>query len=482
MSRLHLMKIFSPTLQFSARDLALVDDAPLKPRLTDNAKGAGRLLGDCEDNFGDMEGSNMFKRIIRNLSIVVRGLAVVALFATASYAQGVHLVKVGWDTAHPNGNPVVAFDSPDLLKTAFDTAWNLSRAPIRDAIKKAISKGDALGPGYTAHPDSIVCNMAPSGTLQIASSGDQITLTYLVKGNYLEFTSTQPTACGSECDPRISFTYDLLLTATINVPTTTQSLSFGTVSVQVQNAGNFDSHNFAGDVAKAVADIIKFFGGPDFVAMLANKIDQQRFDFTNQANAALAPVNQLLQQLAQAGYSLFGGSFDPIQKKLMLRAAAPLTTIKVSVGSFTDHVKVDPQYASRVNTYPQVNLDDSSPYFPNQGGNFSLTFPKSMAVDRFQLIIYRDVKYQMIPWPKDPKQVNDPEVAHPPYKTVPEAYRGSILLVKVEYNPSSHVFTGTIFDTATLSNQPVGTVTGREGQQAHAVGGPSSADVWFTVN
>jgi hypothetical protein len=62
----------------------------------------------------------------------------------------------------------VAFDSPDLLKTAFDTAWNLSRAPICDAISNTIGKGDALGKGYTAY--NIVCKMAPSGTLQTASS------------------------------------------------------------------------------------------------------------------------------------------------------------------------------------------------------------------------------------------------------------------------------------------------------------------------
>jgi len=422
----------------------------------------------------------MFKRIISSLSIVVGGLAAIAALATASHAQGVQLVKVGWDTAHPNGNPVVAFDSQDLLKTAFDTAWNLSRAPICDAITNTIGKPDAVMQGQQLY--NIVCKLAPSGTLQVASSNNQVTLSYLVSGNYLEFTSTQPTVCGSECDPRFSFVYDLHITALIPIPTTTQPLSFTSLSVQVQNARNFDSHNAVADVALFVNGLIKFFGGPDFVAKAENAINQQRIDLTNQANAALAPVNQWLQQLAQAGYSLFSGSFDPIQKKLMLRAAAPLTTIKVSVGGFTDHVKVDPQYASRVNTYPEVNLNDSSPYFPNQGGNFSLTFPKSMAVDRFQLIIYRDVKYQMIPWPKDPKQVKDPEVVHPPYKTVPEVYRGSILLVKIEYNPSSHVFTGTIFDTATLSNQPVGTVTGRAGQQAHAVGGPSSADVWFTVN
>src|SRR5262249_41110485 len=162
---------------------------------------------------------------------------------------------------------------------------------------------------------NIVCKMAPFGSLQVASNNSQITITYDVSGNYLEFTTTQPTAAGSYADPRISFNYDLHITATIPIPTTTQPLSFASLSIQAQNARNFDTHNVAGDVEKALYDIWRsFFGGPSFGTILANAVDGRTFNFTNQANAALAPVNQLLQQLAQAGYPLFGGSFDPIQK------------------------------------------------------------------------------------------------------------------------------------------------------------------------
>src|SRR5262249_54271530 len=148
-----------------------------------------------------MEGSNMFKRIISSLSIVVGGLAAIAVLATASHAQGVQLVKVGWDTAHPNGNPVVAFGSQDLLKTAFDTAWNLSQAPIRDAITNTIGKPDAVMQGQQLY--KIVCKLAPSGTLQVASSNNQVTVSYLVAGNYLSLTSTHPPACRTDAEPRV---------------------------------------------------------------------------------------------------------------------------------------------------------------------------------------------------------------------------------------------------------------------------------------
>src|SRR5215813_12763226 len=138
-----------------------------------------------------MEGSNMFKRIISSLSIVVGGLAAIAALATASHAHGVQLVKVGWDTAHPNGNPVVAFDSQDLLKTAFDTAWNLSRAPICDAITNTIGKPDAVMQGQQLYissanwPPLALCRSRQAITRSRSAISSQVTIWSLPLRNQL---------------------------------------------------------------------------------------------------------------------------------------------------------------------------------------------------------------------------------------------------------------------------------------------------------
>ncbi len=228
--------------------------------------------------------------------------------AGASASGGdVVVTKSGWDYTHPANNPVsTTTNYPGLVLTAVNGAFNSEKAAICAAIKAKLTYANAMGPGFTAHPNNFVCNPgAPPSSLGVSFNGSAFVVVYTITGNYLELTTTTPTAFGSYGDPRFSVSFNTTLTAKISVPTQTAPLSVQSVIGSISNA-QLDSHNLPADLIQDLASVIAFFGGPNFQAMGQDALDSTSVNLTSYVNSALGQLN--LGQVASQGYTRLAGS------------------------------------------------------------------------------------------------------------------------------------------------------------------------------
>ena len=214
--------------------------------------------------------------------------------ATAHGAIGARVLVQEWTPFTPDRQDVkVLVDRPTLLTDSLNSTWASARVNLCKAISNELGKGRAAA-GQTLR--DINCNLDPNLTLALRQTGpNSIVATLALDDNSITATSTQPTACGSECDPRVSVSARAAVTLGISIqndparPLLITSATFGFSNASI------DSHNFAADVAKFVVDdLIPFFNGPNFLTIAQNAINNVQFRFADQFNNALGPVNAQL--------------------------------------------------------------------------------------------------------------------------------------------------------------------------------------------
>lgn len=173
------------------------------------------------------------------------------------------------------------FSNGRFFLDVFNRAWSYARGPLCDAIKSQAGGADALGPGYTLHPD-MVCKLAQRGVLFLddaSGTTGAVDVTFDVPHNYFEATTTQPSAAGSYADPRFSFTFEIALHMRLD-PIHMQVLN---VDYAVINASKPDSHNVAADVMNAIGPIV----APSVLRMARTAIDRGGTINVDRLNAAL---------------------------------------------------------------------------------------------------------------------------------------------------------------------------------------------------
>jgi hypothetical protein len=226
----------------------------------------------------------------------------------APSAGDIQVVKSVWDYSHPTSDPSsTTTNYSGLALAAVNSAFNNNKAAICDAIKAKLTYPSGLGaPGWTAHSDHFVCNPGtPPSSLDVSFSGGAFVIVYPITGNYLEMTARTPPGLGAWADPRFSVKFNLMLTVTIPVPTQTAPLAVKSALGSISGA-YVDSHNLSGDILKAFASVVAFFGGPNFQAMVQNALNSQNIDLTSFVNTALGQLN--LGQVSTQGFSQLIGS------------------------------------------------------------------------------------------------------------------------------------------------------------------------------
>ncbi len=188
---------------------------------------------------------------------------------------------------------------PDLIRGAARQAWTEYRARLRQLLLAELGKGDLISPGVTLY--DIVLNVAEDVDLTVDRDDAGDLVVHLVTGTtYFEATSTTPTDLGEWADPRFSFAFGLDLTYRIDLPPTTQPLhATGFESIHVLSPV-LDSHGFVADVVFMINDIVEWFTGTDYVALLERFIAST--DFAPYVNDALTPLNDELNRLAAEGF------------------------------------------------------------------------------------------------------------------------------------------------------------------------------------
>ncbi len=231
------------------------------------------------------------------------------------FAGGLQVLSEQWP---PPQHFKTEYDQPTIIRYMLNLSWDRATDDLCSAIKDQIGKPGAVMKGQTLY--DITCSMASSDktTLRIKdelANGD-VQLEYYVPGNYLEFTSTQPTVAGKWADPRFSVTYDLDLVAklVVNGP---PGLTADSATVYVRNS-NIDSHGVVADVVLDFAKALKATLGTDFKGMGEAAINSQKVSFKGLLQKQLDQVNALLKGFASQGYTQMYGKLDGGALRLFL--------------------------------------------------------------------------------------------------------------------------------------------------------------------
>lgn len=212
---------------------------------------------------------------------------------------GVRALAVVYDPKAPNRQGLrELLNRPEVLRQAVNTAWESSRDQTCDDLKNELGKGNLISAGVTLY--DIVCNMGAQGEFTMQSQGASgMLIQYHTRGNYLEFTSTTPTALGSYADPRFSVQYDLQITLSLSISGGDHPLRVLKAVAAVQNA-HLDSHGVVGDLVLTLGN---FFTGGKLTPFAENAINSAKVDLTRKVSAQIEPANALLKAPPGATYA-----------------------------------------------------------------------------------------------------------------------------------------------------------------------------------
>jgi hypothetical protein len=206
-----------------------------------------------------------------------------------------------------------------LLKQRLDTAWAGDIEGTCARIKARIAQRVA----EKMRPTRLVnCDLAASGELRARTSGSNLDLKYVTRGNVVTFWVTTPDACvdvpfvGEVCvgaprelDPKFTITFDTEMRIRVPVEGTPRPLKAEEAAVLVRNA-YMDSNNVTGDLAGGVDALIRFWGGKGFFSDAEEEFNAERDDKIDDVNESLALFDTPLVNAARAGYERMRATLD----------------------------------------------------------------------------------------------------------------------------------------------------------------------------
>lgn len=222
-----------------------------------------------------------------------RALAGLALAAGLFfYAPAAHAQLIGtFGVPYRPFNGQVTFTTgvkttPSLsvnMKAHIDNGWAAARPRVAQLVKNELGKARRFR-GQTAYQINVA--LAARGELQAMADGPRLAIKYTLRGNSVTAKMTTPTIFGSYADPKFSVDFDVEMIFHIG------RLANGKIGVTSATASLHNAklrgRNVTGTVGLAIADAVKFFGGPNLRALAQNAINAQ--SVSRNLNVALAPV------------------------------------------------------------------------------------------------------------------------------------------------------------------------------------------------
>ncbi|BAU12395.1 hypothetical protein LEP3755_29240 [Leptolyngbya sp. NIES-3755] len=210
-----------------------------------------------------------------------------------NFPGGVKVTANTFDPRTATTKPTTFLNSPDLLASAINTAWNevgkgVTSQKLKEGLHREFKEGMTL---YDIDP-----NMASLSEMRAIDLGNnKIGLKLIFRGNTIRAHSTTPDIAlgigvGKYADPALEVTYDLELKMVMTVPNLGESLRADELAVKVSNA-KVDAKNASGEVIKAIGSLIDFLGGPDFKAEVERNINATKIDITKTVNRSLAELS-----------------------------------------------------------------------------------------------------------------------------------------------------------------------------------------------
>lgn len=194
-----------------------------------------------------------------------------------------------------------------LIQDGAQVAWNQARPALATALPDQLGHADLIQPGWTLYEIELTLaervQLARAPAASTATGG--IPMQLRLGPNLLIAKSTTPTVFGSDFDPKFSVDFGVVVDFTVTVVPERMLLQVAVGSAHITGKDgtgdpHLDSQNATADIAKAIGSVVSpFFGGPDFVRMLESVIHGH--EFAPVLNQALAPVNDMLGELAAEG-------------------------------------------------------------------------------------------------------------------------------------------------------------------------------------
>jgi hypothetical protein len=240
----------------------------------------------------------------RRLKVTLLATALVAVFLwtvtvpalAQGFSGGVVVQGETFDPYHPNTAPTykTLYTNAGVITSTLQRAWHQKSDDICTSIQGFLGKPNALGNGYS--PYNITCSMGDASRMGISANSitDGIHLTLIIPGNSLQFTTTQPTVCGKECDSTFSVTYEL--SVGLDVHGSGTQITVANVAAKIQHP-NVQAQNLP-------ASVIEELVGQQFMDNTVAKINYHGAELTNLVNSNLGILNALIGGLAQQnGYT-----------------------------------------------------------------------------------------------------------------------------------------------------------------------------------
>lgn len=203
---------------------------------------------------------------------------------------GVRVLGVVYDPKAPNRQGLRELvNRPEILRQTITAAWESSRSNTCDDLRARLGQGDLIYSGVTLY--DLVCNMGEITDFAMQSQGPSSVVLHLnIPGNYLEFTSTTPSALGSYADPRFSVRYDLRVMLTLSISGGDRLIRVQKAAASIQNA-KLDSHGLVGDLILTLGN---FFTNGKLTPLAESALNSARVDLTRQVSTKIEPANALL--------------------------------------------------------------------------------------------------------------------------------------------------------------------------------------------
>jgi hypothetical protein len=218
-------------------------------------------------------------------------------------------------------------DQPNFLRNTWNTAWSQNQPRLCPELWSRVQQS------VSAHGQNIYdteCNIPAIGDFYARMVNQTLEIKYVVNGNNVAFTSTQPTPLGSWADPRFRVSFDIEIDASIVFPRTFTASDPQLGPIRVDSARAFvrnadvEPDNLVADVLSWVDSLISFvFGGRTQFQTAQDMIDQQVLDVAARARDGLVLANTGLNLLSLEGFSIMTAAIDVPSGDLRLRVRRP---------------------------------------------------------------------------------------------------------------------------------------------------------------
>ena len=322
----------------------------------------------------------------------------------ASPPVGLTVYAEEWNPTKPNGEALKTLENnPTLMSDTLNSAWHIfsqwylatipSQIHAQNYLNKVSNGGVPSGitlydrqgntnlPPEMSFPQQISMKLIPGGGM---TGMNTFRAEFFVAGSSISLCSTTPTLARS-LDPCVDLSVDVTFSLGLQISDVpNQMIKVNGATVSLSNF-KYSKANLSTDVGLVVSEIIDFFGGPNFTAMIVHTVDTTKINVTDQIqkqavdvlNAAvnkyeqqaMAAINQQLQPYASVSrlvHLAVWAQNPQSAQNLNLLFAPPSTGVTIDPSHQTGQISGTLTFDNSVTTVPACSSFNTSPQIVGQ--------------------------------------------------------------------------------------------------------------------